>query len=319
MSATLNQARDGIVGHWPRPTDDATVPVFDTSDVDYLDPSNRATIYDAILSDTLVVKPRNGNVAVRAPGAAGKIANIIRPAQIPADQLEWVRTYADLRVDRASEIVIQTSDTLSFFGTIETLGNSRRKYTGEFLAAVYRLTVKIEMQVKHHSRLTRPQDLCDQVQPLIQTPDHSSFPSGHACEAFAMATVLNRLSRDEGPVAGTSGGGRQVFRMAHRIATNRTIAGVHYPMDSAAGALLGCAIGEHVMGLVSGAQPAESVTFYLGEGEPSDPPHAFGPSSDFTLDYVSTNAHDHGAPAQPAAVEDSALSVLYTRAKAEWS
>lgn len=319
MSATLNQARDGIVGHWTRPTDDVAAADHNASDVDYLNASNRATIYDAILADTLVVKPRNGNVAVRAPAANAKIANIIRPAQIPADQLEWVRTYADLRVDRAGEIVIQTSDTASFFGTIVTLGNARRKYTDEFLAAVYRLTVKIEMQVKHHSRLARPQDICAQVQPLIQTPDHSSFPSGHATEAFAMATILNRLSNDEGPAAGAAGGGRQLFRMAHRIATNRTIAGVHFPMDSAAGALLGCAIGEHVMGLVTGAQPAESVTFYLGEGAPNDPPHAFGPSSDFTLDYVAANAHDHGAPAQPAALEETALSVLYTRAKAEWT
>ncbi len=42
------------------------------------------------------------------------------------------------------------------------------------------------------------------------------------------------------------------FRLAHRIATNRTMPGVHFPVDSMAGAYLGCFVGEALIALVTG-------------------------------------------------------------------
>ena len=97
---------------------------------------------------------------------------------------------------------------------------------------------------------------------MIQTPDHSSFPSGHAMEAFAVATVLHALDPaqrwtkggevDPGAAAGAAAR-TMPFRIAHRIATNRTVAGVHFPVDSLAGAYLGCFIGEALMAAVFGA------------------------------------------------------------------
>jgi hypothetical protein len=36
------------------------------------------------------------------------------------------------------------------------------------------------------------------------------------------------------------------FRLAARVAINRTVAGMHYPVDSGAGAVLGLALAEHL-------------------------------------------------------------------------
>lgn len=70
---------------------------------------------------------------------------------------------------------------------------------------------------------------------MIQIPDHSTYPSGHAMEAFAIATVLHCLSTGNGPRHGVKEQALP-FRLAHRIAVNRTVAGVHFPVDSLAGA-----------------------------------------------------------------------------------
>lgn len=78
---------------------------------------------------------------------------------------------------------------------------------------------------------------------MIQTPDHSSFPSGHALEAFAIATVLHRLSGGGSAVDGVQKNALP-FLLAHRISTNRTVAGVHFPVDSLGGAFLGLQLGE---------------------------------------------------------------------------
>lgn len=79
------------------------------------------------------------------------------------------------------------------------------------------------------------------IQPTILTPDHPAYPSGHATQAHTLATVASCLQparRDE-------------FRQtADTIALHRVQAGVHYPSDSVAGAMLAdqlaCATLQHL-------------------------------------------------------------------------
>ena len=50
------------------------------------------------------------------------------------------------------------------------------------------------------------------------------------------------------------------MRIAHRIAANRVVAGVHYPVDSMGGAVLGAAIADAILEL-SGATPIGKRSF----------------------------------------------------------
>jgi hypothetical protein len=86
---------------------------------------------------------------------------------------------------------------------------------------------------------------------MILTPAHSAFPSGHSTEAHAVATVLLALisKSDLAPSAGDDQKllREQFMRQAARIAINRTVAGVHYPVDSAVGQMLGLTLGEYLV------------------------------------------------------------------------
>lgn len=90
--------------------------------------------------------------------------------------------------------------------------------------------------------------------PMIPTPAHGSFPSAHAAEAFAVATVLSGLletlaSRpaDRQPYPLTERLVVLLYKQAERIAVNRTVAGVHYPIDTWAGAALGEVVGQIIL------------------------------------------------------------------------
>src|SRR5262249_9504289 len=100
-------------------------------------------------------------------------------------------------------------------------------------------------------------------QPMIASPLHASLPSGHATENFLCARLLIELLKD------TKGNGtlddlwtKQLMRLAARIAINRTIAGLHFPVDSAAGALLGLTLSEYLIGLFTGARPYRASQFH---------------------------------------------------------
>jgi membrane-associated phospholipid phosphatase len=219
------------------------------TDITYLGSETQGDLAMAMLSQDFAVTGTDGKAILSVGGT--NIARIEVPSRaFFQTQLVFLRSYADLRADRLGEIDVQIDDMLSFFGLVGLLDDGRRKHTLALLGLVIRLAEHLEMPMKHFCRSLRPIDLSPMVHPVIQTPDHSSFPSGHAMEAFAAATVLDRLIA--GKVYGVGGRTSLPFQIAHRIATNRTVAGVHFPVDSLAGALVGCRIGDAVWRLANG-------------------------------------------------------------------
>ncbi|MEL6522091.1 MAG: phosphatase PAP2 family protein, partial [Pseudomonadota bacterium] len=159
-------------------------------------------------------------------------------------QTKLVYNYADLRVDRAPEILNQVGFPTVFFSTIATLNPSRNKYSLQFIGLAQIVAAKTAMMVKQALACKRPDRFSDQIQPMIPTPGHGAFPSAHAVEAFIVARVLAHLLH--GKVDNLPKINDMLLKQASRIAINRHVAGVHFPADTYAGAVMGLTLGDYL-------------------------------------------------------------------------
>jgi len=187
----------------------------------------------------------------------GPIATIHRPSlQTFRKQLPLVLSWADLRYERANEILAQIDPQYAFWSSVLFIRPDRARWTMELINLTLQFCVYVEMRFKHALACWRPVELNPQVQPMISTPGHGSFPSGHATQAYAVAHVLARLvgltpsyaaPPAVAPVTAAAALFEQLQRQAARISTNRVVAGVHFPVDSMAGRMLGVTLGEYLV------------------------------------------------------------------------
>ncbi|WP_374413066.1 phosphatase PAP2 family protein [Hydrogenophaga sp.] len=192
-----------------------------------------------------------------------------------SQQLDLVAAYADLRADREAEILAQLSFPITFWNAVVGLSPHRHKRTMQLIELGFSLAVHVEMRFKHIFAVRRPMEYSPQIQPMIPTPGHGAWPSGHATEAFLTARLFKSLL-DEAP-AGLQRGAtceEQLQRLAARIASNRVVAGVHYPVDSAAGRVLGTALADFLVARCKGSRMVprdfDGRQFLGVDGEPAD-------------------------------------------------
>ncbi len=324
--SALASSAEGIMGYW---NGDATLTppagTGDWRDFSRLQPDARLVVLQHETAPLFRVANVGGAMTVTlSPAAAAPFLTLTAPtvAHLQA-QLPHLRTAADLRAERIGEIMAQMGDMLSFYGSQFNLHPDRKKWTLVLLGAAYQAVIIPEMRLKLHCSLPRPYDLAPQVQPVILTPSHSAYPSGHATEAFAFATVLSALALS---AAGDATPGATImarltpalvgtpallpFRLAARIADNRTVAGVHFPVDSAHGALLGLATGLGFVAACSVIDTAMPVWKARGNDW----------TDYFTLDaWCAQLANWSGAPVtRPGAAPASLLAQLWANAREEW-
>lgn len=280
------------------------------------------------LSFSSTADPANENVArsIRlsrreAGGAAGyrPLVTLIRP---DVDHFSvaapLVAAYAELRADRTAEILVQTQGLLPFFASIMLIDQTRTPAVMEMLETALAITTPVVMRVKLALGCPRPTLSSDRVQPMIAVPAHPTLPSGHATQAFTLATVLSLLQNPLAEVVADS----QLYRLACRIAINRTVAGVHFPADSACGAVLGIQLGRHLMARAMQGGPTPVTfrsatwdgTFFHDPGRPRDFHYAILGKM-MTEKDDSTSFADDAAAVQPAPLWAS----LVARASAEWT
>ncbi len=245
------------------------------------------------------------------------IATIVRPSATKASmrrQVELVIEYADLREERAAELVSQVPQLLTYWTAVAGLHANRTRWTLELLAAAIRLAISVEMRFKHAFAFPRPVLYSPQVQPMILTPQHSAYPSGHSTEAHTAANVLIHLI---GATANNDARGQTLLKLAGRIALNRTVAGMHFPIDSRAGQALGTSLAEYVVARCSGVAICK--------------PRTFDPTNVMDKDFVAPvvhNAEDSewgltvGAVSKklvgPGDAKKDLLAWLWDKARDEW-
>ncbi len=275
-----------------------------------MDRRERNAVLDtSLLSNIAIHIPNNDKKAQnsRKVRIFGKTAlTLTRPTVKEfRDQLDRVMSSAHLRMDRLEEINVQIGDITSFFGSLIYLQGHSTKWTLELIDAVLRLCSAIEFPLKMQFDCPRPITFDNRVQPIIQTPTHGTWPSGHATEAFALATVLSALTGNEDWVSAKDG----LFRLAGRIADNRTVAGVHFPTDSYAGAFLGVTIGQYVVACCTGKDESlEKRSYQIGDENWQD----FIPSEIATL--LRDNANNWSGELEKV---DPVLGQLWKKAKQE--
>jgi hypothetical protein len=237
-------------------------------------------------------------------------------------QLDLVNGYSDLRNDRSREIIDQMSPQFAYWGSVVPLHQARHPRTLELIQMVLRLAKYAEMNFKHALCVRRPHEYSPLVQPMIQTPIHGSLPSGHSTEAHAVARVLGKLVESAtAPAAATLQLRQQLTRQAARIAINRTVAGVHYPVDSLAGQMLGLALGEYFIARATGPGGKVDSWTFDGENYPGSGDFSGAEIYDVTNDAPVTSLPAYLTKSTTQLTVDTApgLNWLWTQALREWT
>lgn len=149
-------------------------------------------------------------------------------------QVDKVLRAATEREDRLPEILSQAANFWSFYESVTGVSLAQAPTFAELLAVGDDWALHLLMSLKHACAVRRPVQESSLVMPVIATPGHGALPSGHATMAAFTSELLHQLlyRRDAQRTA-------QLDRLARRIAFNRVVAGVHYPMDGQAGYALG--------------------------------------------------------------------------------
>jgi membrane-associated phospholipid phosphatase len=338
VSEGLITNRDGIAGTWTDVTP-GTVPQNASEDTAYLGrlaPIVRASIFAFELNSRIgfsTASDGDGNPAAvvwhldgaphgSAASRAAKykhLASIYRPPDMTFEvQLSLVYAYADLRQDRAAEILSQLVTPTEFLRSIAYINPSRTPFTIELLSVAQALANLVEMRIKYSLACKRPFEYSPQIQPMIWTPTHGSLPSGHSTESFAMARVLWRLLRDTGTAPYSDlPWGTMLMRQAARIAINRTVAGLHFPVDSVAGAMLGLTLGQYLVARCKNYGRFEAWTFQ-GADYPAGADFHWQELYNVATETQKKHAWAVRTIVKANGVASEPLRWLWDKAKAEW-
>ncbi|MCW5701312.1 MAG: phosphatase PAP2 family protein [Bradyrhizobium sp.] len=259
--------------------------------------------------------PGNNN-AFQVRYGATLIAEVGRPKQATfKDQIEMVLSWAELRNERATEILGQIDPQYAFWSSIVFMRSDQHRRTFELINMMLQLCVYVEMRFKHALGCWRPVEYNAQVQPMITTPGHGSFPMGHGTNAYAVAHVIKALLKLNTTNPKHAGLIDQLDRQAARISTNRVIAGVHFPVDSMAGRMLGEAIGEFFVGRCVGGKRFKRRRF-IASGIDAAPTTDFNPfASNQTLGGGAFYAENTG----PTIPKSPLLEYVWGKALEEWA
>jgi len=181
-------------------------------------------------------------------------------------QTRLVQAYAALRMERQAEVLAQVVPQTAQWSAITSLSPDTHRYSIELLGIALRFAMMNIMRMKRAFDIKRAWLRSALIQPMILTPAYTSFPSGHATEAHFAAEFLPLLAGDpEYTKCQAVGGGRrdsmtrQMNRLAYRIAENRVVAGLHYPIDAFPGQALGVMLARYVVWLASAGKAWKSL------------------------------------------------------------
>jgi hypothetical protein len=185
-------------------------------------------------------------------------ARALDPAEM-ANQATLVVNASLDRADRALEILDQATapGAINYWTGLIRIDPSQEKNSFLLLQVALKIGEYVAMGLKGYYRMRRPSQVYPYILPIIDPPDTPSFPSSHSLQSHLISNCLiAALTPRFGPggLVLPSQTAIALEHLAHRVARNREVAGVHYPMDSACGAF----VAQQCIGLMQ-ALPANSL------------------------------------------------------------
>ena len=144
-------------------------------------------------------------------------------------QLQEVMALSDEREARFAEIIDQHTGegALKYWlGMLMIDASSPR--TLQLVHVGRRLGELVVMCLKDHFGEPRPSQVCPAIVPMIDPPITPAYPAGHALQSHLISKLIEASYR----VVSQS---HVLFALSHRVAENRVVAGLHYPIDNEAG------------------------------------------------------------------------------------
>jgi hypothetical protein len=129
------------------------------------------------------------------------------------------------RPKRAAAIRAQAGDFTTYFGDLLGASPASRPNTWALILIGLQLAGLVTSRFKLVFKWPRPAQVWPAIEPMIDTPPHPAYPSGHAMQAWLIAGLMSRLVRPMEKVCDD---------IAQNIMENRVVAGVHWPADGEA-------------------------------------------------------------------------------------
>ena len=194
---TSAQAIAHVAGNTPINPDDVAESAFNSSDnMGDWAPFVRDLLYTNAYLSNFGWTTDAGTKSVDLTLTGVPFLRLKRPSKDTfVEQLSLIHDYQDQRSDRAAEILSQLGSLADYYGFILGLTASRNPHTYELIGVAHTLAGYSVSVAKHVLACRRPDHLDATIMPMIPTPGHGSFPSGHATQAFTIATVLKRADR----------------------------------------------------------------------------------------------------------------------------
>jgi membrane-associated phospholipid phosphatase len=148
---------------------------------------------------------------------------------------DLVRAAQNERADALDEILTQSNEFITYFLNLMTSAPAAHPKTTRVLHVANQVALLAVMHWKAVYQRPRPSQICPALLPPIAVPGHASYPSGHSTQAHLMALLMKDIFAAIPAAAPLNA---DLAALAHRIARNREIAGLHYHSDSEAGAVL---------------------------------------------------------------------------------
>jgi acid phosphatase (class A) len=182
------------------------------------------------------------------------------PTSMQAEIRALLDHIANDRPRLMSEIVLQANGASAYFGNMLDVDATCRPNTWAVITCTFTVGQMVAMFFKSKFNRARPSHVYPAVLPVISTPTHPSYPSGHSVQSWLTAYCLSEVCADlQLPAEG----------MAERIASNREVAGLHFPSDTQAGK----AIAERVKPFLMGCPTfINLLTAAKGEWQPDTVP-----------------------------------------------